>query len=141
MTTLLQTLAGIQDSAVILGHVHRRQSDLDKLIAEKTSRDFTRATTADLFDLCFVEAFFDHLARPYLLKDMQQWQADNHANYEIDAAVVAAGISSDAKELHVKAGKLAAQTLMFGTGPRSWEKTEKYLAIAEEPRGDASLAA
>ncbi|MBB4102375.1 hypothetical protein [Allorhizobium borbori] len=141
MTTLLQTLASIQDSAVILGHVHRRQADLDTLFAKKSDRDFSQATTEDLFDLCFVDAFFGHLARPYMLKDMQQWQADTHARYEKDAAVVAAGISRAAKELHVKAGMLAAQTLMFGTGPRSWKQTEKYLAIAEEPRGDASLAA
>lgn len=65
MKLLFETLHNEKNSAIIFGHIHRRQDEMDTILSE-SSYDYTVLTPLELEDLTLIRAFFRFLSQPHL---------------------------------------------------------------------------
>lgn len=77
--------------AVVFGHIHRRQAELDAMF-NSVNRPYCAASEADLEDISFIKAFNEMLTKPHRIATFAQMRANLKADDELDAVRIRMGL-------------------------------------------------
>ncbi len=136
MKTLAEILKNAESSAVIFGHINRRQQELKPVfvgsIKHRRTRIYDTASATELLDFHFIKSFYEKLLGPgHGYQTSDQILADCSAENGFVAAMLDAGITEKETSDNWRAAVDAWWIVQFGS-VRGCEAYDKIVSTEKE---------
>ncbi|KQZ50347.1 hypothetical protein ASD54_08825 [Rhizobium sp. Root149] len=135
MKTLAEILKNTKSSAVIFGHINRRQQELKPVFVSlennRRTRIYDTASATELLDFHFIKSFYEQLnVTGCGFQTFDQVMADLSAEHGFAAAIRNAGITEKETSDNRRAAVDAWWTVQFGS-VRGCEAYDKIVAAEQ----------